>query len=90
MPVGHIEWDQVTNEFNSKVLEKRAWDKMGLQRKFNFMKDAKISTDNPNPPKEIAKAKELNEELLTKLESNGQVNGDAGAYGEFYLPTGYR
>jgi hypothetical protein len=84
MPVGHLEWDQVTSDFNSKVSAKRAREKTSLQRKFNLMKDANVRTGNPIPPKTIMKAKEINEELIQKL--NEQINADVGANGEYDVP----
>jgi hypothetical protein len=83
MPVGHIDWDQCTNEFNAKVPADRAREKTALQRKFNLMKDAKVPTGNPNPPKAIMKAKELNELLIEKSES--LLNAEAATNPAFNL-----
>ena len=66
LPLGHEDWLDVLNKFNSQVDEDRHRDKAALQQKWNLLIGSKKPTGDPNCPWHIKKAKRIDYARSTK------------------------
>jgi hypothetical protein len=66
-PIGNAAWVRVENEYN-RLNPTRTRNIDGLRRKYNWVKDSKIPTGDPNCPEHIRTAKRAHWKIVGKAE----------------------